>query len=606
MQKLTRLALMLAVMVLALFCGAMFIAAFAANPTFGWLSLAIGGGLFALNCRYSKQPNSGLFGTARFATFADMSKAGLVGAPRGVLIGTVVPPRPVLAALKLFTAPWRETESALQTFFASLRKKPLPVRVDGTHVHVCASTGAGKGTAVLIPHLLTDTGNVIVMDPKGENAKATMRARREMGQKVVLLDFFGLTGKKSDGLNPLDGIDANGKSFLDNVKALSDALVVRNLEEKEPHFNDYAVVVLTAIITYVVKHEPSEKNLQFVADIAANDEALSKVQMVLKADADPLIQRLGGALGNLKDRERASVMTTVFRHLSFLNSHNLIEGLSKTTFRLASIREGMSIYIVVPLEYMASHAGLLRLLVVSLMRAVQRGGLDESNPVTFLIDEAPALGKLDAVKTALTQLRGFGLRLMLFTQNVQQLEEMFPGQSQTALGAFDTSIYFGVNDYPTAELCSKLVGQGSYTKIDTSGGTSKSRNYDPQGQVGTSYSSNEGWSRSEHGRSVIMPEEVLGLPKQTAVVFSKRCRPILSSLVPYFSKDFRELGKPARKLWNLAQAVALLAVSLLPPFGILLAADAKAKRQAPPPLGVYQSAGPEKRDDDRLRDGAGR
>src|SRR4029077_9110689 len=62
----------------------------------------------------------------------------------------------------------------------------------------CASTGAGKGRCVLIPTLLTYPGPVIVMDIKGELFQVTSRRRREMGQRVVVLDPSHLVTEKSD------------------------------------------------------------------------------------------------------------------------------------------------------------------------------------------------------------------------------------------------------------------------------------------------------------------------------------------------------------------------------------------------------------------------
>ena len=56
------------------------------------------------------------------------------------------------------------------------------------------STGAGKGIGAVIPNLLGYPGSAFVLDFKGENFAVTARARRELGQLVVLVDPFGITG----------------------------------------------------------------------------------------------------------------------------------------------------------------------------------------------------------------------------------------------------------------------------------------------------------------------------------------------------------------------------------------------------------------------------
>lgn len=608
MHVFLRLLLMAGTGLLLLFAAVLVLAAFAAEPTLGWLAIAVGGGIFAMNCR-RRSGEGWLHGTAAWANWREMLRAGYLGASRGTLIGHVQPPRVVQATLFLFTAPMNQSALACRLFASSFRGSPLPVRLTGTtHEMVIARTGAGKGVSYVLPHAKTDPGNNIFFDPKGEVFQNSARERKRMGQKVVVLDPWNLVGG-TDGLNPFDLIDASNKAWLDNLRSLSDAMVVRTGKEAEPHWSDSAVNVLTGVMAYVVLHEPKERNLSFVADILADGNALTNVQNVLKADRNPLVARLGGVMSQFVERERQSVLTTANRALAFLGSEPLVRAVSKTTFRLASIREGMSVYVVIPLEYMQSHAGLLRLWLTALMKAVMRGGLNESRPVTFVVDEAPALGKLDVVKNALVQMRGYGLRLKLILQNKQQLSEMFPGQEMTALGACDAQIHFGVSDYETAELISKQLGSATRTKFDVSGGTSRSRSYDQQGGTSYSYSDNSNWSASQMGRELLKPEEILQLDDRTAIVLTKRCKPILTTLPRCYEKGFKALADGTtgnRK--TLAKAIAVCVIACLAPVLLWLEAQRQIaiKHRQPPPSGVVTPAGPEKRDDDRLRDGAGR
>ena len=62
---------------------------------------------------------------------------------------------------------------------------------DEGHLLTIAPTGAGKGVSCVIPALLRYPGDVVVMDPKGENYAVTAMHRREMGQQIVLIDPFG-------------------------------------------------------------------------------------------------------------------------------------------------------------------------------------------------------------------------------------------------------------------------------------------------------------------------------------------------------------------------------------------------------------------------------
>lgn len=77
------------------------------------------------------------------------------------------------------TAPTTQVGAA----FGHYDGEPLFLHTD-KHVLIMASTRSGKGTALIIPHLLRYAGSAFVLDPKGENARATHRQRRELNGKV--------------------------------------------------------------------------------------------------------------------------------------------------------------------------------------------------------------------------------------------------------------------------------------------------------------------------------------------------------------------------------------------------------------------------------------
>ena len=66
---------------------------------------------------------------------------------------------------------------------------------DDRHIVTVAGNRAGKSSTVLIPNLLRYPGSAIVLDPKGELARATAAQRARMGQTVHVLDPFGETGE---------------------------------------------------------------------------------------------------------------------------------------------------------------------------------------------------------------------------------------------------------------------------------------------------------------------------------------------------------------------------------------------------------------------------
>lgn len=154
--------------------------------------------------------------------------------------------------------------------------------------------------------------------------------------------------------------------------------------------------------------------------------------------------------------------------------------------------------------------------------------------VQFVLDEAGSLGPLEVVDDAVDKFRGYGVRLQFYYQSLGQLKKCFPnGQDQTLLSN-TSQCFFGVNDPTTAEYVSARIGEA--TIIVESGGTSS----------GTSWTESYGIQPNSHGgssntsrnwqpqaRKLLKPEEVMALPRNTAITFTPGLPPIVSRLVSY-------------------------------------------------------------------------
>jgi type IV secretory pathway TraG/TraD family ATPase VirD4 len=74
--------------------------------------------------------------------------------------------------------------------------------------------------------LLDYPGAAFVLDLKGENYAVTARARRAMGQDVILVDPFAIAGPEGHGLNWLDTLDPDDADVVSRAAGLADMLVV--------------------------------------------------------------------------------------------------------------------------------------------------------------------------------------------------------------------------------------------------------------------------------------------------------------------------------------------------------------------------------------------
>jgi type IV secretion system protein VirD4 len=157
--------------------------------------------------------------------------------------------------------------------------------------------------------------------------------------------------------------------------------------------------------------------------------------------------------------------------------------------------------------------------------------------VTFVLDEAASLGRMDALDDAVDKYRGYGVRLQFYYQSVSQLKKCFgEGQDQTLLSNV-SQIFFGVNDLPTAEYVSNRLGES--TIVVSSGGTSTgtSQQASGKGESSNTRSNNENSNWAQMGRKLLKPEEVLGLDQRTAITFTQGMPPIWTTLVRYYEES---------------------------------------------------------------------
>ncbi len=168
--------------------------------------------------------------------------------------------------------------------FQAKQPQPLVRLTQAVHTAVFAPTGAGKGVSCVIPFVLTCPDSMVVYDVKGEIMKLTANARRKMGHRVIVIDPYRITTQEPDTFNPLENIDKDSETCLDDIRDLAEALVVRTGQEKEPHWVDSAEVWIAAMIAVVVCFaEGADKSLQSVRTLLTNPD---RMQAAIKMMCD--------------------------------------------------------------------------------------------------------------------------------------------------------------------------------------------------------------------------------------------------------------------------------------------------------------------------------
>jgi type IV secretion system protein VirD4 len=471
---------------------------------------------------------------------------------KGLILGHMEGEATKLRGIKALFDRSLPDETACQRFLQAFQGKPTSkhlVRLTpAIHTACFAPSGAGKNVSIVEPLLFTDDNSAFVTDIKGENAELTGRFREEVfGHKIMRLDPWHLTTDKPASWNVLDLIDPTDPEALDKARALAEAIVEKNPNDQQPHWPKKAQDFIAGAIGAVTHFCPPElRSLQQVAEILADKTLLAQVIEKMKHSTahGGLLARKGYEMSASADKELDGILSTANQSLAFLSTPAVMESTKCTSgFDLSALYEGKgaTIYTIIPLQYLKSHAPLMRLWVTAFTKYVVSRGIKNQRTVNVILDECAAVmaGHGDTLEEMLTVGRGFHLKVTAIFQSMAQLRKLFPQGQEGVLLANASLLFFAVNEVEDAKYVVSRLGEETIIVQDWS--TSDSESEQPSGQGGRSksYSRSRSLNFRQVGRQLLKPEEVLnGLHPRVAITFTPGVPPIWTWLTRYYEKGF--------------------------------------------------------------------
>jgi type IV secretion system protein VirD4 len=427
------------------------------------------------------------------------------------------------------------------------------------HLLTLAPTRSGKGVGSILPNLLTARRSVIVVDPKGENARVAGPAQRRLG-RLLVLDPFALTPWPSAAYNPLAALEPDGLDLAEDAAALADALVLDPPSQvQDAHWNEEAKALLTGLILLVACHEdPPQRHLGTLREhltLPPDRFAALLALMQRSAAAHGLVARAANRHLAKSDREAAGVLSSAQRHTHFLDSPRIQRVLHRSDFRFAELKHELaSVFLVLPPDRLDTYSRWLRLLLAQGISEIARDPAQPKEPVLFLLDEFAALGHLAAVERAMGLMAGHGLQLWPVLQDLGQLEALYGRRAASFAANAGVLQAFNTNDLQTARWLSELLGETTVPYQTRSHG----RSYQLIG-------SNLGFSRTIAGhltaRRLLTPDEVLRLDPDLLLIRLQGRRPILArKLRHHRDPEFR--ARSTRRRADAGSARYLGAVAL--------------------------------------------
>ena len=140
-----------------------------------------------------------------------------------------------------------------------------------------------------------------------------------------------------------------------------------------------------------------------------------------------------------------------------------------------------------------------------------------------MLDEFPALGRLDFFESALAFMAGYGLKSFLIAQSLNQIEKAY-GQNNSILDNCHVRVSFATNDERTAKRVSDALGTATEMRA--------MKNY--AGSRLSPWLGHLMVSRQETARPLLTPGEVMQLPPDDELVLISGCPPIRAKKARYF------------------------------------------------------------------------
>ena len=402
----------------------------------GIIAAAVAIGMSVWRAREAK--NVETYGSARWAAPKEIEKAGLLG-PDGVVLG---------------------------------RHKRDYLRHDGPeHVLCFAPTRSGKGVGLVIPSLLTWPGSAIVHDIKGENWHLTAGFRARHGR--VLL--FDPTNPKSSAYNPLLEV-RRGEWEVRDVQNIADILVdPEGSLEKRSHWEKTSHALLVGAILHVLYAE-KDKTLAGVASFLSDPKrpiestlrAMMTTAHLGEAGVHPVVASAARELLNKSGNERSGVLSTAMSFLGLYRDPVVAAVTRRCDWRIADIVGGSqpaTLYLVVPPSDINRTKPLIRLILNQIGRRLTEDlqAKEGRRRLLLMLDEFPALGRLDFFESQLAFMAGYGIKAFLIAQSLNQIEKAY-GPNNSILDNCHVRVSFATNDERTAKRVSDALGTATEMK----------------------------------------------------------------------------------------------------------------------------------------------
>ncbi len=419
------------------------------------------------------------------------------------------------------------------------------------HDMLIAPTGSGKGISSVLPTLMSEAWphSCVVLDVKKENWNATSRFRKEtLGQLVIKFEPL-IDDGTSACFNVLDEIRLKTAFEADDVQTICQILIPSDTKG-DPHWPISAAAFLVGVMLHV-KYLHEDASLPLIGSYLKIKPLGELLMEMLEAEhvededffrnlygycieetpkTHPIVYQAAMKMANTPEKERGSIYSATIPPFALFDNPVISKNVRYSSFRIADLMDyekPVTLFLVTPPGEIKKLKNIFRVMVEMMLNKLtgplsEKKEHDHKHRLMFLLDEFPALERMEKIESALAWARGYKIKFSLVIQNIPQITQFYT-QNTSIFGNCKVRIYHAPADPDTKNALSKELGNKTIIV--------ENKSYQRNFRIPLLKS--ETISTQEIAKPLLDPTEV-GLLGDNLVILMTGKRPILGRKIKYF------------------------------------------------------------------------
>jgi type IV secretory pathway TraG/TraD family ATPase VirD4 len=333
-------------------------------------------------------------------------------------------------------------------------------------------------------------------------------------------------------------IRRKGLDFAEDCQSTLVALNDRHgISDANSYFDNSATEAGVAVLQDMLANDPDASPADWrnaIAEPYAVNAATGEPVGLLKrffclaGNPDPSIANKAARF-TTGARSNAEVIATLIQISGFIDFPAIRRSMEGPGINWAALKNSAQMLsLVIPADKLATLKSYRRLFWQTAIRELIRApSTGQFPPAMLLIDEAPQLGKLQALLTAVAVGRGYGIRPIIITQDLSQISDIYGEKGfETFVSTATCLCSFAPNNFWTADFLSKMCGN----KIVVSRSASKKSGAQDGINLSDSY----------HDRRLFEPYQLMQMPPGQMLVLIQGMPPFFTKVENYWESHFAD------------------------------------------------------------------